>query len=166
MRRLLFIVVALGACELQPPPKKQAEPAQEAQPQAQKPVEAPPQPTPPPPAPPPEAGSGAGSAAAAPPKIEITAPCMEVAAKLAQVFIDGQTDPAQKSIAEQARADMTRKMGEACTVQPWSEGARKCYLAAKNEAGIRACEKKFPAPQPPPKPRPPAATDPAAGGVR
>jgi hypothetical protein len=163
MKRLLFIVIALGACELQPPPKKQAEPAQEAQPQVQKPVEAPPQPTPPPP--PPEAGSGTGSGAVAP-KIEITAPCMEVAAKLAQVFIDGQTDPAQKSIAEQARADMTRKMGEACTVQPWSEGARKCYLAAKNEAAIRACEKKFPAPQPPPKPRPPAASDPAAGGVR
>lgn len=162
MTRLAFIVLVLGACELQPPPKQQAEPpgpppAAQVEAQAPKPVEAP-APTPAPPAPPPEAGSAA-------PKIEITAPCMEVAAKLAQVFIDGQTDPAQKSIAEQARADMTRKMGEACTVQPWSDAARACYLAAKNEAAIRACEKKFPPPQPPTKPRPPGAT-PAPGGVR
>lgn len=166
MKRLTFIVLVLGACELQPPPKQQAAPpgpppAAQVEAQAPKPVEAP-APTPAPPAPPPQAGSAAGSAA---PKIEITAPCMEVAAKLAQVFIDAQTDPAQKSIAEQARADMTRKMGEACTVQPWSDAARACYLAAKNEPAIRACEKKFPPPQPPPKPRPPGVA-PAPGGVR
>jgi hypothetical protein len=88
--------------------------------------------------------AGAGSAA----KIEITAPCLEVAAKLAQLFIDLQKDPGAKSNAEQARGDMTRKMGEACTVQAWTVEARACFLASKSEADIRACEKKFPAPQP------------------
>jgi hypothetical protein len=141
-----LVLVMLAACELQPPPKQQAEPPPPAPPvEAVKPVEAPP------PAPPPAADAGAGSAAT----IEITAPCMEVAAKLAQVFIDSQKDPGAKSNAEQARADMTRKMGEACTVQPWSEPQRKCYLAARSEPEIRACEKKFRAPQP-------AAPQPAA----
>lgn len=131
-----LVLVLCAACELQPAPKKQPPPPPPPAAEAAKPVEAPP-----PPPPPSEAAAGSGSAAK---KIEITAPCMEVAAKLAQLFIDLQTDPGAKSNAEQARGDMTRKMGEACTVQPWSEEARKCYLAAKSEPDIRECEKKFP----------------------
>jgi hypothetical protein len=150
MRALL--IALLAACELQPAPKKQAEPPPPppaAQVEAAKPVESPP---------PVAADAGAGSAA----KIEITAPCLETAAKLAQLFIDLQKDPGAKSNAEQARGDMTRKMGEACTVQNWSVEARACFLAAKSEADIRACEKKFPPPQPASPPRPAAPPNPTA----
>ena len=152
VRALALIVLA--ACELQPAPKKQAAPPPpppSAQVEAAKPVEV-------------VADAGAavnaaGSGSAA--KIEITAPCMEVAAKLAQVFIDVQTDPGAKSNAEQARGDMIRKMGEACTVQPWSTEARACFLAAKTEPDIRACEQKFPAPRPPTAPKPAGGVPPA-----
>jgi hypothetical protein len=150
-----LVLILLAACELQPPPKKQAEPPPPppaAQVEAPKPVE-------PPPAPPaPAAGSGSAE------KVEITAPCLQVAAKLAQLFIDVQTDPGAKSNAEQARADMTRKMGEACTVQGWTDEARGCFLAAKTEPDIRVCEKKFPggkpatAPAAAPTPAPPKPT--------
>src|SRR5687767_10745285 len=133
MRKLVCLIL-LAACELQPAPKKQPAPPPPPPVEAQKPVEAPQIPA---------AGSGA--------KIEITAQCLEVAAKVAQVFIDSATDPAQKSIYEQERANMTRKTGEACTTQGWSEDARKCYLASKDPAGIKACEKQFPAPAPPPQ---------------
>jgi hypothetical protein len=156
MRALAAVLFALlAACELQPAPKKQPEPPPPAAP-----VE-PVQPAPPPPAPADAGVADAGGTI----QIEISAPCMEVAAKLAQVFIDAQKDPAQKSIAEQARADMTRKMGVACTVQGWSDEARKCYLAAKSEPDIRACEKKFPAPAQPPKPTAPVGTPPAGSAA-
>jgi hypothetical protein len=147
-----FALALLAACELQPAPKKQAAPPPPPpaeQVEAAKPVEAPPGPI----------AAGSGSAA----KIEVTAPCMEVATKLAQLFIDVQTDPGAKSNAEQARGDMTRKMGEACTVQVWSADARSCFLAAKSEPDIRACEKKFPPPRPaapPQQPMPPSAPPP------
>jgi hypothetical protein len=146
MRALAFVLLA--ACELQPAPKKQPEPppAAQAPPEAQKPVE------PPPPA------VAPGVPADAAPKIEISAVCLEVAAKVAQVFIDSAADPAQKSIYEQERANMTRKTGEACTTQGWSEEARKCYLATKTPAEIKACELKFPG-------RPERLKPPAAPGV-
>ncbi|HEY5950730.1 MAG TPA: hypothetical protein VIV40_34800 [Kofleriaceae bacterium] len=145
--RALCLVLVAG-CEIQPAPKKQ--PAPPPPPPAQevaKPVEAPP--------------ADAGVAGdAGPPKLEITPACVEVGAKVAQVFIDSATDPGQKSIYEQERANMTRKTGEACTTQGWSEPARNCYLAAKTPAQIKACETKFPAPQaaaPPPPPKPASA---------
>lgn len=156
MRALAPVLLALlAACELQPAPKQQVEPPP---PPAAQPEQA--QPTPP--APPP-ADAGVAADAGGTMQVEISAPCMEVAAKLAQVFIDAQKDPAQKSIAEQARADMTRKMGVACTVQGWPDEARKCYLRAKSEPDIRACEKKFPAPAQPAKPPAPTGTSAPTG---
>jgi hypothetical protein len=142
----LACLFVLAACELRPAPKEQPAP-----PPPPPPVEAA-KPVAPAPPPPPSAAEGSGSAA----RIEITPACLEVAAKVAQVFIDGATDPAQKSVYEQGRANMTRKMGEACTVQGWSEAARKCYLATKTTDGVKACETKFPAPasQPPQPPQP------------
>ena len=138
MRALGFVVLA--ACEIQPAPKKEPPSAPPvAVPEAAKPVEQPP--------PPPAAVADGGVV-----KIEISAPCLEVGAKVAQVFIDGASDPAQKSIYEQERANMTRKTGEACTVQGWIEDARKCYLAAKTPAEIKACELKFPSRPPRPQP--------------
>jgi len=147
MRALALILLA--ACELQPAPKQQAAPPPPP-PAAQ--VEAP-KPVAPPPTPP----AGAGSAVA--PKIEVTAPCLEVGAKVASVFIDNATDPGQKSIYEQERANMTRKTAEACTTQGWSDEARTCYLATKTPAEIKACETKFPRPAPPPRPARPSPVE-------
>ena len=135
MRRALFVLLA--ACEIQPAPK-QAPPPPPPQEQAAKPV---------------EPGMPADAAAPdAPEKIEITPACLTVAAKVAQVFIDSATDPAQKSIYEQERANMVRKTGEACSVQAWSENAHNCYLASKSPADIKACETKFPGRPPRPTP--------------
>jgi len=148
MRALALISFALlAACEIQPAPKKQPPPTPPTT-ESAKPVE-------PPPPPPAMADGGTGDGSA---KIEITAPCLEVAAKVAQVFIDSATEPAQKSIYEQERANMTRKTGEACTTQGWSEDALKCYLATTTPAEIKACELKFPGrpPRPAPTGIPPA----------
>ena len=147
LARVLLIVAScwLAACEIQPPPKQQAAPPPPAQ-QAQ-PVEPPPPIT---------ADAGVADAAVA---VQITPACLQVAAKVAQVFIDAASDPAQKSIYEQERANMVRKTGEACTVQGWSENAHNCYLASKTPQDIKACELKFPG-------RPPRPQPPTAGGLQ
>lgn len=137
MRKLLGLVV-LAACELQPAPKKQPAPPPPPQGSTAKPVESPPAP--------PAAGSAA--------RPEISEPCMEVATKVAQVLVDSATDAGQKSIYERERANMTRRTGEACTAQGWSEAARTCYLATKTPVDIKACETTF-SPPPPPEPAQP-----------
>ncbi|HEX5060425.1 MAG TPA: hypothetical protein VFV99_13750 [Kofleriaceae bacterium] len=148
--RHAFALIVLAACEIQPAPKKQAvppPPPPAAQVEAPKPVEPPP----------PNAGSG--SALPAPPKLEVTAACLEVGAKVASVFIDTEADPAQRSVKEQERGNMTRKIAEACTVQGWSDEARTCYLGTKTPAEIKACETKFPRPRPTQPPRPPSRVE-------
>jgi hypothetical protein len=163
MRALCLVLLA--ACELQPPPpKQQAAPQQQAAPTPQAPAQQPAQPAEPPA---PEAGSAAGSAAgsgSAAPKIEISEPCLAVGAKVVSVFIDSVADPAQKSVLEQSRATMTRKVGEACTTQGWSEEAQKCYLGTKTPAEIKACEAKYtPPPTAQPQPPQPGAAPAGAG---
>ena len=148
MRRA-FALLLLAACEIQPAPKEKAAPPPPpptAQVEAPKPVE-----------PPPSAGSG--SALPAPPKLEVTAPCLEVGAKVASVIIDNTDDPALKSIREQERGNLTRKTAEGCTVQGWSDDARTCYLGTKTPAEIDACARKFPRPRPPQPPRPPSPVE-------
>lgn len=142
MRKLLCLAL-LAACELQPPPKQKPAPS-----------------TPPPavattPVAPPPVVADAGGAEAPAPKVAISAPCMQVAAKVAQVFIDSAKDPAQRNVYEQERANMTRKTGEACTAQAWSDDARACYLTSKTPADLKACETQY-MPPPPPK-RPPSS---------
>lgn len=149
MRKLIALVV-LAACELKPAPKEQPAPPQPVPAEAAKPVR------PPPPVVDPGPAGAAGSAA---PRVEISPACLQVGAKVAQVFIDSAKDPAQKTVYEQERANMTRKTGEACTTQGWSEAARKCYLATKTPAAIKACERKF---TPPPAAKPPAPSAPPA----
>jgi hypothetical protein len=106
----------------------------------------------------------AGVADAGPPKLVISAPCMELGAHYAQVVIDSATDTAQRTIFEQERANLTRKAGEACTTQDWSEAARKCYLATKTPKDVKACEEKFPPPKQEAKqPKQPIAPVPGAG---
>lgn len=146
MRKLLCLVL-LAACELKPPPKQQPAPS------------TPPVTTPTRPATPPPVVAGGGAAAgtaagAAAPKVAISGPCMEVAAKVAQVFIDSAKDTAQKNIYEQERANMTRRTGEACTAQAWSDAARACYLKSKTPADLKACEMQY-MPPPPAKEPPP-----------
>lgn len=154
MRKLLCLVL-LAACELQPAPKKQ--PPAAATPA---PAPAPAKPSAPPAPALPGArttADGAGAVAGAGPaaaKPDISEPCMAVATKVAQVFIDSAKDPAQKNVYEQSRAIMTRKTGQACTAQGWSEEARTCYLAAKSPADIKACELEFSPPPPPKRPAP------------
>lgn len=146
--RKLVILTLVAACELKPPPDQQ-EPAR-APVETAKPVEAPP------PGPP---AAAAGSAA---PRAAISPECLQVGAKIAQVFIDSATDEAQRITYERERANMTRKTGEACTSQGWSEEARTCYLGTKSPAEIKACELKFT----PPPAQPPAPSANQPGTVR
>ncbi len=154
MKRLAVLVL-LAACELQPAPKQQPTSAAPVVPPAP-PAERAPEP---PRAP---ADAGVAPADAGEPALAISGPCMEVATHLAQVFIDKARDPALKLRLEQEHANMTRKMGAACTTQAWSDAARACYLAATQETAIRACEKKF---TPKPPPRTPPRPAPAAGSA-
>jgi len=128
---------ALAACQLEPAPKKKAEPVQQAAPSAPKAPQLPqPDPT---------------ADAATPPTpqvIQASAPCINVAAHVVQVFIDTAKDPAQAAVYEQERMQMTKATAEACERQQWSETAQACYNAAKDPAAIKACENKFP-PAPP-----------------
>lgn len=144
--RTLIALAVLAACELRPAPKEQPAPPAPVPTEATTPAEAPP----PPPVVAARPPVGAGSAA---PRVEISPACLEVGAKVAQVLVDSAKDPAQKTVYEQARANMTRKTGEACTTQEWSDKARACYLAARTPAAIKACEKKF---SPPPAAKPSA----------
>jgi hypothetical protein len=141
--RAALPLLLLAACEIQPAPPKKAEPPPPPSAMAEA----------PPPAPPPNPDAGVD----APPRIEITPDCLAVGVKVAQVFIDGASDPAQKSIYEQERANMTRKTGEACTTYRWSDNARKCYLGTKTPADIKKCEMKY---TPPPAPVPVKPTTP------
>jgi hypothetical protein len=142
MRKLLCLAL-LAACELQPPPKQK--PAPTAPPSAA---------TTMPSAPPAEAADAGAPAGATAPKPAISAECIEVATRVAQVFIDSAKDPAQRTVLEQERANMTRKTGEACTAQAWSDDARACFLKSKTPAELQACEMQF-MPPPPKKPTAP-----------
>jgi hypothetical protein len=135
----LIALVLLAACELRPAPKEQPAPPEPPAAQAAAPVDAPP------PAVDAGAATGAGSAAAgsAAPRVEISPACLEVGSKVAQVVIDATKDPAQKAVLEQRRTTITRKTGETCTTQAWSDKARACYLAAKTPAAHKRCEAKF-----------------------
>jgi hypothetical protein len=136
MRHVVALIM-LAACELQPAPKKKPVPVEAANP-------------PPPPQPqtmqPPAPLDGGMQVQ----PIQASAPCINVAAHVVQVFIDTAKDPAQAAVYEQERLKMTRATAEACERQAWSEAAQKCYLASKNPAAIKACENKFP-PVPPAK---------------
>jgi hypothetical protein len=140
--RKLTVLVLLAACELQPAPKQEAPPPAKPAPteaakptptEAAKPVETPPTP---------------------PAPVETSAACKEVGVKIAQLLIDGVTDPAQKSIYEKERGNIARKTAEACTAQAWSEEARTCYLGAKSAAELKGCETMYTPPKAQPAPSP------------
>ena len=142
--RLAWLVglVGLAACELQPAPK-QAPPPPSAQPVTT--------PTP---------SAAPADAAPAPDAADVTHACLDVGVHVAQVLIDGATDPGVKAQYEQARTKIVRATAEACTSQTWTPEAQRCFTTANNVADVRACEKKFP---PPGAVAPPPPAHPAEG---
>ena len=156
MRRAVLFI-ALAACEIQPAPKKQAVPV-EVPAQPAQPV----QPTQPPTPPPAPADGGLMDNAAAQ-VIQASAPCINVAAHVVQVFIETAKDQASAAVYEQERMKMTKATAEACEKQGWSEAAQTCYLAAKSPTAIKACENKFP-PSPPGRENGPGQVAPTGRG--
>lgn len=133
--RIAVVALLLAACELQPAPKNKP-PVIEA-------------PAPPPPAPADAAQPDAVVVDAGPAPIDASQECLTVAAHLVDVVVATETNPAQKSVMEGERMQMTRGMAEACTKTPWSPAAIKCYAATKTTTQIKACQQRFP-PTPPP----------------
>src|SRR5262249_34518208 len=80
------------------------------------------------------------------PDASIPNDCIETGAHVTQVLIDSAKDPTLKANYEHERDKIVRATAEACATQNWSADAKGCFSAAKAEADIRACEKKFPPP--------------------
>lgn len=135
MRTLFLFVVALSACDLQPPPKKQP-PSEPSDPARQ----APSIPTPEPALP---------DAAVAPPidAFETSPACNDVGVKVAASVVDNAQDPAQKAALSQDRDRIVRRVAEACTRDSWPESARDCFLKAKSPADMQECGKDLAAPR-------------------
>ncbi len=148
MRALLascLLLSALGACELEPPPKK-APPAVPTPPPVADPRAAAPTPPPatPPPATPPSANpppvadaAGSGSAALPP----VSQPCLDVAGHIADALITEAADPAQKAAMEQEKTKIIRRSAEACTRDGWKPAVMKCFMDAKSTAEMQVCAK-------------------------
>jgi hypothetical protein len=129
MRAVVFLMLA--ACEITPPPKQSPAPPVETAPKV---VAAPTAPA--------DAGIVRVIADAAP----VTNDCENIGVHVAQVLIESAKDPSLKANYEQARQKVVLATAEACSTQKWSDDAQHCYLDAKVEADVRACEKKFPPP--------------------
>lgn len=123
----ILLVIALGGCELEPPPKQAPAPAQ-PQPQTQ-------------PVAPSGSGSGSGSAV-----MPVTEPCLEAASHFAEALIKNANDEPQKHLYEQLRTQTVRRTAEACTTQRWSDAAIRCYSEAVTTDQINACQKLLPQP--------------------
>jgi hypothetical protein len=134
----------LGACDLQPPPKRSA-PATSPTPAT--PSAAGTEPAPPAP---PAAGGAPSPADAGTPvadaQLEVTSECLQVAAHIADVMIRETTDPAQRAALEQDKTKIVRRSAEGCTRDAWSESARSCFLAAKAIPQMQECGKNLRAP--------------------
>lgn len=121
---LLFAAAGcLAGCDLQPSPKSTAPSGTE-----------------------PVATAPVKDASVPPDTLAVTPGCLNVATHVAQVLIDGATDPALRSTYERARTKMVQTMSEACTARGWSTDIQRCYLNSKTEAQARACT-----PAPPPE---------------
>ena len=135
--RVLFLVAALAACDLQPPRPKAAPPAL-ATSDAAVAVPAIADAAPPPL----DAAVIADARPERPPvdaAIEVTGACVEVGEQFTTTFIATATDIAERSAADRDRARMTRKMAELCTTQRWSAGKRVCWIEASTRADHQRC---------------------------
>ncbi|HEY1557984.1 MAG TPA: hypothetical protein VGF94_24310 [Kofleriaceae bacterium] len=135
---ILVGLIAAGACELEPPPKKhaaQVEPAP-AQPRAPTPVIG--------------AGSGAGSGSgtgsgtgSGSAAHDISDACMQAGVHFADVWINEAQNAQDKAALEQERTLLVRRTALGCTQQAWSDEARACVETAKTRAEMTACEKRI-----------------------
>jgi hypothetical protein len=128
--RIILGSLLIAACELQPAPRQAPAPTAPVTDNAPKPA-------------PGDAGPTPHVPADAAP---VSNDCENIGVHVAQVLIDSAKDASLKANYEQARTKVVLATAEACTSQKWSDEARGCYLDAKVEADVRACEKKFPAP--------------------
>ena len=143
---LLFLAVALVACELEPAPKK-APPAQGAAAGSGAPAAGSAAPTPPPqptqptqpmqPSTPPPAAVDAGVDA----PMEVKQACVDTGAHLAQVLIDEAKDATQKAAIEQDKARMIRRVAEVCTRDNWKPEALACFMKATSSEQMDVCAK-------------------------
>ncbi|MEO6773290.1 MAG: hypothetical protein ABI467_09725 [Kofleriaceae bacterium] len=83
--------------------------------------------------------------------IAVTDDCVRTSTHIAEVLISSAADQALKASYEAARDRIVRATAEVCTTQAWSGPEQRCFVQAKVEADLRACEKKFPPPLVQPK---------------
>jgi len=126
--RIVLVSLLVTACELQPAPRQSPSPTASVA-ESAKPAPA-------------YAGPALHVPADAGP---VSNDCENIGVHVAQVLIDSAKDASLRANYEQARTKVVLATAEACTSQKWSDEARGCYVDAKVEADVRACEKKFPA---------------------
>lgn len=129
------VVLAIGACDLKPAPKKKPQAAAAAV----APVTAPAVTAVAPARPSADAGPQA---------------CLEVGVRVADILIASATDAVLKAQYEQARADTVRATAASCTAGQWDATLRGCFLAAKTQPEIDACKGRVRAPGTPGAPVP------------
>jgi len=138
MRAALVALVALAACDLQPPKKQPARPSLgsadagvvvapvvDAMPvvvDATKAIV--------------DARPGRPPADAL---IDVTDDCVEVGVAFTEVYVATASDLAERSAADRDRTRMVRKMAEMCTTQSWTAAKRKCWLEATTRADHKRC---------------------------
>lgn len=132
MRSLLLLVIALGACDLQPPPKGKPKPTANSGSNE----------TPPPP---PDVPADA-AVPSTPDAMETSAACNDIGVKIATQMLTEATDPAQKSMLTQERDRIVRRVAEACTRDNWPPAARDCFLKATTSQQMQECGKDLAAP--------------------
>jgi len=132
------VVLAIGACDLKPAPKKQAQ----AKPAAASPAAAA---TP--------AAVPATAVAPASPNADTGAQaCLEVGVRVSDIMIASATDAVLRAQYEQARSDIVRATAQSCMNGKWDAALRGCFLAAKTQPELDACKGRVPAPAPAPTP--------------
>jgi hypothetical protein len=117
---MIRALVFLAACELTPPPKAKPAPAAPAE------------------------QAAPADAEVFTPSAPIAQTCDEIGTHVAAVVVAAAKDAAEKSILEQEREAIARKMTETCTTQAWSKAQLACYAATRSPADIKACDQKYP----------------------
>jgi hypothetical protein len=131
----VLVLLALVACDLQPPKKRvvaQA-PADALTASPPREIAAPPETI--------DAGVQDAAVAVLPPDamVDPTEECLAIGVRLAQLAIDDMRDPIGKAQLEQERSSTVRKVSQACTAKPWSVEVRACYLKATGRVDAARC---------------------------
>ena len=142
----------IAACDFKPAPKTKREPApgtasvvSPTPAPAAAPARAP---TPTAPTPTPAAPAGPIPVPPAPPGVaDLDDPgqaCMQLAVRVANIFIASAEDASQRAQYEQARADTVRTTAQACVRNTWDKEMRRCFFAASTRAELDACNARAP----------------------